>query len=59
MDVCFISDTPLEDIKEKIEKSGIELIEFNVPRTGSNYPLKSLYFYDFDGNLIEISNKVK
>ncbi len=59
MDVCFISDTPLEDIKEKIEESGIELIEFDVPRTGSNYPLRSLYFYDFDGNLIEVSNEVK
>ncbi|WP_072680287.1 VOC family protein [Arcobacter sp. LA11] len=59
MDICFISDTPLDVIKEKLESNSIKIIEYDVPRTGSLYPLRSLYFYDFDGNLIEISNEVK
>lgn len=59
MDICFLSDVPLEQIKEKLELHGIELLMFDVPRTGSNYSLRSLYFYDFDGNLIEVSNEVK
>ncbi len=59
MDICFISEVPLKDIKVKLESHDIEIFEYDVPRTGSNYPLKSLYFYDFDGNLIEISNEVK
>ncbi|PLY05775.1 MAG: VOC family virulence protein [Arcobacter sp.] len=59
MDLCFISDVPLCEIKDKLESNGVELLMYNVPRTGSNFPLKSLYFYDFDGNLIEISNEVK
>lgn len=57
-DVCFISSTPLKEIKIELEKNGVDLLYFDVPRTGAVNKLKSLYFYDFDGNLIEISNEV-
>ena len=59
MDICFISKIPLSEIREKLEKYEIEIIKYDVARTGSKFPLKSLYFYDFDGNLIEISNEVR
>jgi catechol 2,3-dioxygenase-like lactoylglutathione lyase family enzyme len=58
-DVCFISQTPLDEIKIHLEKNGVELLYFDVPRTGAIIKLRSLYFYDRDGNLIEISNEVK
>lgn len=57
-DVCFISNTPIKDIKEHLEANGVELLYFDVPRTGAQHKLRSLYFYDFDGNLIEVSNEV-
>lgn len=58
-DVCFISSIPLKEIKEHLESNNIELLYFDVARTGAKNKLKSLYFYDFDGNLIEISNELK
>jgi len=56
-DLCFISDTPLDQAMRHVSDCGVEIIEGPVPRTGATGKLMSFYFYDPDGNLIEISNK--
>ncbi len=55
-DLCFIVDTPVDDSIAGLRQAGVELIEGPVARTGATGPIRSLYFRDPDGNLIEVSN---
>ena len=55
-DLCFLSDTPLEDIMVKLQQAGIEVLEGPVQRTGASGPIISIYLRDPDDDLIEISN---
>ncbi len=55
-DLCFIVDDPLDEALAQLAGLGVEVIEGPVARTGAEGPLRSLYFRDPDGNLIEISN---
>ncbi|OZG72715.1 VOC family virulence protein [Hahella sp. CCB-MM4] len=57
-DLCFISTTPVEDLKLFIEQQGVIIEEGPVPRTGATGAIRSIYFRDPDGNLIEVSNYV-
>ncbi|MBV2359613.1 VOC family protein [Thalassococcus sp. CAU 1522] len=57
-DLCFLSETPLEDWQAHLAQAGIAVIEGPVGRTGATGPIRSLYVRDPDGNLIEISNRV-
>jgi catechol 2,3-dioxygenase-like lactoylglutathione lyase family enzyme len=56
IDLCFISETPLADVIAKLEAEGVVIIEGPVDKTGALGPMKSVYFRDPDGNLIEVSN---
>lgn len=55
-DVCFIVDTEIGQAIDELEALGVEVIAGPVPRTGANGTIVSAYFYDPDGNLIEIAN---
>ncbi|AOY84130.1 VOC family protein [Moorena producens JHB] len=55
-DLCFIVDTPLDEVIKELEQSGIEIIEGSVYRTGAVSALRSVYVRDPDQNLIELSN---
>jgi hypothetical protein len=55
-DLCLITRTPLELVGAERRAAGVQVIEGPVVRTGSRGPIHSLYFYDPDGNLIEVSN---
>ncbi|MDX1810541.1 MAG: VOC family protein [Gammaproteobacteria bacterium] len=57
-DLCFISDTPIEDVMNQLQAHGVEVIAGPVQRTGACHPIMSVYFRDPDGNLIEISNEI-
>lgn len=57
-DLCFITETPLREVKEDLIRKNISLLESEVKRTGANGPIISLYFRDPDGNLIEVSNYI-
>ena len=57
-DLCFLTGTPIDDVAAHLKTLDIEIIEGPVPRTGATGELRSVYFRDPDGNLIEVSNLV-
>ena len=54
-DFCLISDGDIYEIKEELEKSGIEIVEGVVERNGAMGPMDSIYMFDPVGNLVEIA----
>ncbi|ACI57617.1 Glyoxalase/bleomycin resistance protein/dioxygenase [Rhizobium leguminosarum bv. trifolii WSM2304] len=57
-DLCFIAEAPLADVIAHLQASGIVIEEGPVERTGATGRLRSIYFRDPDGNLIEVSNLI-
>jgi catechol 2,3-dioxygenase-like lactoylglutathione lyase family enzyme len=55
-DLCFLTDTPVEQYAAQLAALGIAVIEGPVARTGAVEPLLSIYVRDPDMNLIEIAN---
>ncbi|MGZ5033512.1 MAG: VOC family protein [Usitatibacter sp.] len=56
IDLCLVSETPLEQVMAQLKADGVAIIEGPVPKTGALGPMMSVYFRDPDGNLIEVSN---
>ena len=56
MDLCFITETPLEDVIACLKANGVVIVDGPVQKTGALGPMMSVYFRDPDGNLIEVSN---
>jgi catechol 2,3-dioxygenase-like lactoylglutathione lyase family enzyme len=56
LDLCFIAETPLDDVIARLKENGIVIVDGPVQKTGALGPMMSVYFRDPDGNLIEISN---
>ncbi|HZZ94450.1 MAG TPA: VOC family protein [Usitatibacter sp.] len=56
LDLCFITQTPLEEVASHLAAEGVAIAEGPVAKTGALGPMTSLYFRDPDGNLIEVSN---
>ena len=57
-DICFITQTPLDDAMIHVKGCGVTIIEGPVEKTGANGPLRSFYFKDPDQNLIEVANEI-
>ncbi len=55
-DVCLITKTDLDEALAHVESCGVEIIEGPNEKSGAVGPIRSFYFRDPDGNLIEISN---
>ncbi len=55
-DLCFITTVPLADAIAHLQSCGVELVSEPAARTGAIGSLRSIYFRDPDGNLIELSN---
>ncbi|WP_211829269.1 VOC family protein [Kistimonas asteriae] len=55
VDICFIVDTPSDEVVEHLKRNAVEIIEGPVQRTGALGAIDSVYFRDPDGNLIEVS----
>ncbi|KAA0020806.1 VOC family protein [Salinicola corii] len=58
-DLCFLSETPLEEVITHLEAEEITIIEGPVDRTGATGPIRSVYVRDPDDNLIEIANRIE
>jgi catechol 2,3-dioxygenase-like lactoylglutathione lyase family enzyme len=56
IDLCFIASTALEEVIETLREEGVVIIAGPVDKTGALGPMKSVYFRDPDGNLVEVSN---
>lgn len=57
-DLCFITETGLEDVISHLKRIGVTIIEGPIQRTGATGSIQSVYFRDPDENLIEVSNYV-
>ncbi len=55
-DLCFIAETPIETLVERLLRCGVSVEEGPVQRNGARGPIVSVYIRDPDGNLIELSN---
>ncbi|HEY3179024.1 MAG TPA: VOC family protein [Casimicrobiaceae bacterium] len=55
-DICLITKMPLDAAMGYVQSCGVTIEEGPVDRTGAIGALRSFYFRDPDGNLIEVSN---
>ena len=58
VDLCFLTDEPLDDVIAHLRRSGVAIELGPVAKTGARHPLRSVYLRDPDGNLVEIANEV-
>ena len=58
IDLCFITETPLDEVLAHVKAQGVAIVQGPVPKTGATGPMNSIYVRDPDGNLVEISNYV-
>lgn len=55
VDLCLLVATPLDQVIAHLQAEQVAIEMGPVPRTGATGPILSVYFYDPDGNLIELS----
>ncbi|MDE2228213.1 MAG: VOC family protein [Alphaproteobacteria bacterium] len=55
-DFCLIAATPLDAIVARLVDCGVPIELGPVPKTGALGPMRSIYFRDPDGNLVEVAN---
>ena len=55
-DFCLITDTPMADVVARLEQCGVAVEIDPSTRSGALGPIRSVYFRDPDGNLVEVSN---
>ncbi len=56
VDICFTTRLPIERVVEHLILHGISPVQGPVLRNGAKGQMTSVYFYDPDGNLIEIAH---
>ena len=54
-DLCLISNLPLLEVIAHLNKYQVEIIEGPTVKSGALGDIESIYFFDPDGNLIEVS----
>jgi len=57
-DLCLLTDDPLDDVAAHLRSTGVAIELGPVAKTGARRPLRSIYFRDPDGNLIEVANEM-
>ena len=56
IDICLVTETPIQSVTEHLKRLDVTVEEGPVQRTGALGPITSVYFRDPDKNLIEVSN---
>ncbi len=56
---CLLTDVPLDEVVSHLRTEGVAIVDGPGERTGAVGPIRSVYFRDPDGNLVEVSNLVK
>lgn len=56
-DLCLRCTEPVEAVAERAVEAGAEIIAGPVDRIGARARLRSIYFRDPDGNLVEVANE--
>jgi catechol 2,3-dioxygenase-like lactoylglutathione lyase family enzyme len=57
-DFCLLTDTPIQDVVDQLHRQNVTIINGPVQRSGAQGPIMSVYFYDPDENLVEVSNQL-
>jgi catechol 2,3-dioxygenase-like lactoylglutathione lyase family enzyme len=58
VDLCLLTDEPLDAVVAHLRSTGVAIELGPVAKTGARGPLRSIYFRDPDGNLIEVANEM-
>ncbi|MEL7502547.1 MAG: VOC family protein [Cyanobacteria bacterium J06554_6] len=58
-DLCFLTQTPLEEVISHLESCNVEILDGPVQRTGAIGLIMSVYIRDLDKNLVEIAVKIE
>lgn len=58
-DLCLVSAVPLNEVVRHLDACEVSIIEGPVTKTGATGPIRSVYFRDPDGNLIEVSEYIE
>jgi catechol 2,3-dioxygenase-like lactoylglutathione lyase family enzyme len=56
---CVLTDIALDKVISHLEKEGVSIVEGPDERIGAVGTIRSVYFRDPDGNLVEVSNQVE
>jgi catechol 2,3-dioxygenase-like lactoylglutathione lyase family enzyme len=59
IDMCLVTDVPLDQVAAHLRSQSVTIEHGPVDKVGARGPLRSLYFRDPDGNLIEVSNEIQ
>ncbi|WP_323122125.1 VOC family protein [Burkholderia alba] len=54
-DFCLIAAVPLDEVVAHLNARGVEIETGPVARRGARGPMRSIYFRDPDGNLVEVA----
>jgi catechol 2,3-dioxygenase-like lactoylglutathione lyase family enzyme len=55
---CVLTETPMDRVVAHLQQEGIEIIDGPAERAGAAGAIRSVYFRDPDGNLVEVSNQL-
>ena len=58
IELCLTTDVPLAEVAAHLRSQSVVIEHGPVDKIGARRVLRSLYFRDPDGNLIEVSNEV-
>jgi catechol 2,3-dioxygenase-like lactoylglutathione lyase family enzyme len=58
-DFCVIAAIPLDEVLAHLRKIGVTIEAGPVPRRGARGALRSIYFRDLDGNLVEVAEYIR
>ncbi len=58
-DICFLTQTPLDEVIAHLARQKTGILAGPVQRTGATGAIESVYVRDPDDNLIEVSNTIR